>query len=300
MTDNTNLRQYSLSQIDQYNVGNMRFPNEPKYQTLLDFIELHYAHRTPRDHRHDRNQHHKGGHHSYGRGGQGDYRRNSGIGRDSFGNKKSQVVTSIFGKAETLDDQLKCKINELNSKITEDNASEILSEFKMLKFGEVQDIIIMSNVLHRSLLVCCKYGDQILELFDYLIAENPRYRDPLKTQFMSFIENQFKVLSSLDENSDQNIEARYCIKVKMANNYQLMIKCMKQRLIFDHSLIEETEKYLLGLNDVEGVELLIRFYVCLKEHEISLQWTKVVKSLEGLIKTKKYPRRLEFLLMDLE
>jgi len=288
------IKQYTLTQIDQCDIGNIRIPDDPKYQELIKFLETKFRRnetvsRPLRNDTYKRNE--------------SRYKKESTytIDRGSFGNKKSAEVPNVclFGKTETLDGQIKCKINELNCKITEQNISTILKDFKQLSFGDVEDISDISSLLHRSILVCSKYGDQILELFEFLVKEHPRYLDPLRICFLKYNGNQFKALAQLGDHSDADLEEKYSIKRLLTINYELMVKCLKLGIIFDKDMVTETREFLLGLNDIEGLEILIRFYVCLKQHD-TLFPIDDLKLLSETIKERNYPKRLVFLLMDLE
>ena len=267
---------YSIETIDNLNVGNVSIPNESKYQNLIDFLR------------------------SKEKSGSRNYNTKYVVpDRQSFGHKK--VVPSslcIFTKSETLDDEIKCQINELNSKISEHNVEEILNKFKLLKFGDVTDVPVVSASLHSSILICCKYGDHILELFEYLVKQHPQYSMSLKNCFQNFTLNKLKVLNSTGDHTDEDLELKFTIKRLLTSNYELMIKCFKMGILFDDNFIPETVNFLTELNDEESMEILIRFYINLRGNGI--KYVLDVNKLDKLIKSRQYSKRLVFLLMDLE
>lgn len=272
------VRQYSLDMIEKCNIGSIPIPNEPKFQSLISFIAILNSRRPERQERRCNDTRGKP--------------RASIPDRDSFGNKKTPC---LFNKPETLDDKIKCKINELNLKITEHNVEEILVQFKLIEFGEVEDLQAVASNLHSSVLACSKYGDQILELFVYLVKEHPRYTIPLRERFLNLAINKFESLGSVDE---KDLESKYTIKRIISSNYELMVKCLQLGILFDEAIISETTKFLESVDNVDATEVLIRFYTNLKRNGV--KYSLDLNGLEKTIKDKKYPKMLEFLLMDLE
>lgn len=273
---------YTPEEIDQWNTGESTLPKLPKFEILTAFLQQESETSQP--------------HISYhSRGGRS---RPRGLERHRFGAGGKHV--SIFKQDTSFDGQLKCKVNELNSKITEHNVETILQEFKTLEFDKVREISPIVRLLHRSLLICAKYGDQILELFNFLLETYPNYTSPLQREFLEFSKNQLGQLLTNNETND-NLEERFIIRQSIMRNYELMFKCFKMGLVFTEprDTIKEIGDYLLSQEHLETFEMFIRFLVLQKTYGWPIPGD-LVAELEKTVKDRRYPKRLDFLIMDLE
>lgn len=291
------MTQYQLNDINTYlwdmTTANVQLDwNDSKYVTLLNFLKTHEGHANPPTCKKSN---------TFSRTGE-----NGGnlsgksimIDRSSFGNRVEKKIV-LFGECDNLDDIIKCKINELSSKITEKNVDQIMEEFQTIKFGEADDLSKISKCLHRAILVSSNYGDQIISLLNFLIKTYPQYKSELQKQFLNYAESQFHILSGLDETDLDNLESMFILKKDIMTNYQLIIMNSTKGTLFEQSIVSDIIDFLFKSGKLNGIEILIKFLVYLKSQKLPFPIT-LIDTISSLIKSEKYPKRLDFLLMDLE
>lgn len=220
------------------------------------------------------------------------------IDRSNFGLRGEKKI-SLFEESEQLDDIIKCKINELSSKITEKNVEQIMKEFQLLQFEKVEDITKISKCLHRCIIVSANYGSQMTSLLNYLIQNYPQYQSEMQKQFHCYSETQFHHLNQLNEADLNTLETAFMLKKDIITNYQLMVMNFTKGKLFSDSVTNDIISNLLKAGNSNGIELLIRFLIHLKTQKLPFPPT-LINTISNLIQSEKYPKRLDILLMDLE
>ena len=275
---------YTFQEIDQLNQGQCNLPAIPKYQVLINFLERENARLRTAARQTDSRPWQRGRFNSTATTTTGDHR----------------TMAPLFKLDTSIDGQIKHKIIELNSKITEHNLDNILREFKSLEFGQVQDVALIVHSLHRSLLICAKYGNQILELFKFLSIQYPNYITPLHLEFLKYSEKQLNALFTNVENAE-NLEERFMVRQNIMRNYDMIFKCFKMGIIFPEPLttINEICSTLSNNEHVDSFETFVKFLVLQKTYGWPIPKDSVAE-LEKTMTVRKYPKRIGFLIMDLD
>lgn len=250
--------QYNFKQLDEYNHP-ISIPDQPKYQSLIEFLKQ-FKMDGP-----------------------------TSINRTFFG---QNAPKHYFKIATTVDDVIKTKINELMSKITEDNQEQLIEEFKRVSFEQVKNYQMITTTLHNGIIQCYKYHRQFIPLIDHINKVNNNFEPMLKKVFLDY-KNQIDKLVELED------EAKFISKKQILVNYEMIILMYLKKIIFEYSDIQSEIDNLLSRADANSIEILIRLLTQLKSSQIPIN-LEIIKQINQIIKINKFPRMFNFLMMDLE
>jgi len=251
---------HTLRDIDRFNTRQSKIPSEvPKYSGLIKFIEKMNKESLSQQ-----------------------------INRNNFG----QQAPKVYLKPVTSTDDLICaKINEFMSKITENNHDEIIEQFQTLQFDQVQNGQLIASTIHAGIINCYKYHLQFISLIEFLYRKYPVLNAPLKEEFIRYN-------NSLHKNVDMDAEGKFIFKKQLLANYEMLVLLTSNNIIFECGDVVRLMEELLQSDDAFSVELLIRLLQILKRQKMACDPSVMVR-LKAKIEKNKYPKMIDFLMMDL-
>ena len=252
--------QFSLKELDTYNFQQHKIPDAPKYHGLNCFMD--YLNQN----------------------------NNGQMNRNNFGQNTSKKYFQI---SDTVDNLIKCRINELMSKITENNKDEILEQFKKISFANATDYKMIAQTIHNGIINCYKYHLQFLPLIEYLNNNTKPMQPFLKEVFLNYSYDKIKQLDDLQE------ESKFIAKKQLQANYEMMVLLYKRGVIVEYKDIENIiNKFQLDSNlTATTIEIFIRFLLILNQKKVHFDQS-IIESLNQRVKTGNYPRMIGFLMMD--
>jgi hypothetical protein len=248
-----------MKELDHYNVRQYKIPSLPKYENLAKFV------------------------------GRLNHLSDNQMNRQSFGQQAPKVY---FKAATTTDDVVRGKINELMSKITENNQDEIIEQFQHLPFDQVSECQTIASTIHGGIITCYKYQSQFVVLLNYLYNEHPRFNSHLKSAFLEYDKKNIGLLEQLDT------EEKFIVKKRIMANYEMIISLFRHQILFEQSDLDSIVDHLRQETDLATVEIFIRLLLNLKAKGVKVS-PDIVNDLGKKVSTGDYPKRIQFLIMEL-
>lgn len=184
---------YTIEYIDNLkNEFNDIDENDQKYHNLIDFINTMYS-------------------------------KKKQIDRTMFGNN---IKKTYFKQASNDVEKITITLNGIIGKINDTNKSEIMKQLKMLKFDKITDCTLISNNLHRSMIMCQKYMKYFTDVIDYIEKSNPLFGQSFLSTIFTYLDNQMNgyVTSILSNDDDKDKdEDKFSIKKNIMANFDLII-----------------------------------------------------------------------------
>lgn len=162
------------------------------------------------------------------------------IDRNMFGNN---VKKTYFKQASNDVEKITITLNGLIGKINDTNKSEIMKQLKTLQFSKVSDCSLISNNLHRSMIMCQKYMQYFMDIIDYIEKSNPLFNQSFLNTVMVYLDSQLNgyIVSVLTNGDDED---KFSIKKNIMANFDLIIlMCIKNVIINVTHINELLHKY---------------------------------------------------------